>query len=249
MSKVALLFGLNYHGNPHARLRGCWNDVNNMKMYLKTKGYLCYVHTDAVPNSKTTKEGIVDEICKIAKQTHETSVEHVVIHYSGHGSYMRDQSNDEKDGKDECLVPIDYSTAGLLRDDKINDLLKLFHSNTKITCIFDCCHSGTIADLQYRFINKRKLIESKKHLNSKIVSLSGCRDDQTSADAFNVLGQRTYSGAMTSCLLTCLKTYPNASILELLSLLQDELKTKRFRQVPQLCSSFDLTNQKTLLIT
>ena len=46
---------------------------------------------------------------------------------------------------------------------------------------------------------------------SRVLTLSGCMDDQTSADAFNVMGDGRYSGAMTSCLLKVLTAADGAA--------------------------------------
>jgi hypothetical protein len=237
-----LLFGINYVATRSSRLRGCWNDVSNMRAYLNSKGYRCIAHTDGKPQNQTTKFGMIDEITKLAKMTHTEDVDRVVIHYSGHGSYVRDTSNDEKDGKDECLVPSDYAQHGMLLDDEINALLCLFHPKAHVTCIFDCCHSGTIADLKYKYVNKSKIVENGKDAcQASVIMLSGCMDSQTSADAYNVLGARKFSGAMTSCLLTCLKDVKNKqNVFQLLDALQSELRFKRFKQVPQLCTNIEL---------
>lgn len=34
----------------------------------------------------------------------------VFTHYSGHGGKLRDDDGDEKDGYDETLVPVDYTS-------------------------------------------------------------------------------------------------------------------------------------------
>ena len=52
----------------------------------------------------------------------------------------------------EALVPCDYCDAGLLRDD---DTFKLLIAplcdGAWLTCVLDCCHSGSILDLPYMF--------------------------------------------------------------------------------------------------
>ncbi len=35
---------------------------------------------------------------------------------------MRDTNADEKDGRDECIVPLDYRTQGFIVDDYYNKL-------------------------------------------------------------------------------------------------------------------------------
>jgi len=65
-----------------------------------------------------------------------------------------------------------------------------------------------------------------------IVSISGCRDDQTSADVKTSAGAAT--GAMSLALLAVLKTYPNPPLIDLLNKMRDALKERKFSQVPQM---------------
>jgi Caspase domain len=70
----------------------------------------------------------------------------------GHGSRVRDQDGDEEDGYDETLVPVDFQRSGQIRDDDIYKMLvKPMRSGVTMTCLMDCCHSGTVLDLPYRF--------------------------------------------------------------------------------------------------
>lgn len=47
----------------------------------------------------------------------------IFLHYSGHGSKMRDDDNEEADGYDEALVPLDFQSNGMIRDDDLYDIL------------------------------------------------------------------------------------------------------------------------------
>jgi hypothetical protein len=72
---------------------------------------------------------------------------------TGHGGKLKDQDGDEKDGYDETLVPLDYGSAGQIRDDDLyNILVAPMKEGVFATCIMDCCHSGTVLDLPYTFI-------------------------------------------------------------------------------------------------
>ena len=60
--------------------------------------------------------------------------------------------NKTADGYDETLVPLDYQSAGQIRDDDLfNTLVGPMKKGVQLTCIMDCCHSGTILDLPYVF--------------------------------------------------------------------------------------------------
>lgn len=74
------------------------------------------------------------------------------MEWAGHGSRVPDQDGDEDDGYDETLVPVDFQRSGQIRDDDIFKMLvKPLRAGVTMTCLMDCCHSGTVLDLPYRF--------------------------------------------------------------------------------------------------
>jgi hypothetical protein len=63
----------------------------------------------------------------------------VLFYYTGHGSFYPDESGDEPDGYDECLV----SAEGLaLLDDTLGRWVDEIPAR-QITVVFDTCHAGT----------------------------------------------------------------------------------------------------------
>ena len=59
----------------------------------------------------------------------------------------------KEDGYDETLVPVDYASAGQIRDDDLfQALVGAMPSGVVVTCVMDCCHSGTVLDLPYQFV-------------------------------------------------------------------------------------------------
>ena len=73
--------------------------------------------------------------------------------------------------------------------------------------IFDCCHSGTMADLPFRYTGGDVCtIESNKKFSGDIITISGCRDDQTSADAW-IREERNSYGALTYSIIDTIKRY------------------------------------------
>lgn len=249
MVKKALLFGLNYVATPEAGLRGCHEDVKNMSALLKGKYNFDEIetHLDG-QSSRTTGAGILQEINDLAADCHKRKIELVWIHFSGHGTRVRDWSHDEPDGADEAIVPSDYKRRGLVTDDYIKRVLRNFPEFTRVICCFDCCHSGSIADLKFRYSDKDTcVVENKsKACDANIVMISGCTDKQTSADAFNVNNRRKFSGACSSCLIKTLHGNENPTMFELLHDLRDELKMKGFSQIPMITSSREISASTTL---
>ena len=113
--KKALLIGINYKGTS-GQLNGCINDVNDIRNLLISKFKYSssdiIVLTDDTPK-KPTGINIMNELGKLVIKAYHNQLDEIWIHYSGHGSYVRDRNQDEKDGRDEVLVPIDYKKMGL----------------------------------------------------------------------------------------------------------------------------------------
>lgn len=247
---VALLFGLNYKGIQGAELNGCINDVREISTILKDKfGFedILLYEDDTNPTS-TTLLSMVKSLQNLALRSWTENLERVWIHYSGHGTYIKDKNSDERDGRDEALVPRDFNTSGVLLDDDLSLLLTRFNPKTRVVFVCDACHSGTMCDLTFRWIsNTRKVIENTKtKCSAPVILLSGCMDTQTSADAFMLnqgTGQMQYQGAMTNALVRALKedTAKYASnAFALSNRVRDILKSGGFRQYPELSSSYDL---------
>lgn len=261
VSKIALLIGINYNNDKHAQLNGCINDAKNLKHVLQSV-YNYNENNIILLTDETVIAPTFKNICmsfeNIAKQTHN-NISEVFISFSGHGSFdYENKISDENDKRDECILPIDYKQNGCIYDDQINKMLSLFNKNVHITMVFDCCHSGTIADLKYRYISgKKQVIENPNcTLKSSCLCISGCKDNQVSMDAYNLENTKKYSGAMTSALLFVLKKYNyTINCYELLRAIRRYLKSKKFKQIPQITinkklshgSLFSCVNPKAFL--
>jgi hypothetical protein len=238
--KRALLIGINYIGTDN-ELAGCINDVRNMRAVLmnqfgyEQKNTVMLTDRTAIP---ATKANILEQLNKIIYLTNKDNGE-LFIHYSGHGSYTIDRSRDEKDGRDEMLVPMDFADKGMIIDDDLHLLLTKLNSNTKCIMIFDCCHSGTIADLPYCY--KKGLLYRENRtsdIKSNIIMISGCRDDQTSADT--VIGGEP-AGALTGTLLNILKNSRyTVTTNTVCNLLWSLLRSSGYTQCPVLSSSREI---------
>ena len=61
---------------------------------------------------------------------------------------MKDLNGDERDGKDETLIPVDYKTKGQITDDVVlSNLVLDVPAGAMLTAVIDACHSGTVLDL------------------------------------------------------------------------------------------------------
>lgn len=245
----AIAFGMNYAGSD-CELHGCHNDAEAMAKYLKeVRGYpadrVRVLNDAGATQPHTTRDGMLAALRELAQQTRADELDEVFITYSGHGAQVRDLSGREEDGMNEVILPTDFRQAGYISDDLINAILRDFNPRTKVVCSFDCCHSGSVADLRYKFTYDRDSHSvarseqpSAPHMPPLVYTLSGCRDDQVSMDAFNVRGAGRYTGAMTSCLTRALEAHANEpTLLQLFASLHDLLKDANFVQKPVLFAS------------
>ena len=249
---VSLLIGIDYK-NTKNELKNCIHDIEHVmdqllrsKLGLTTSQMIVmsdYKHgTDLYP----TKNNILKQFKKFAVRANQTK--EAYFHYSGYGSYMWDRDGDEKDSKDEVLVPVDCDRNGYIRDDVIFDvLIKGLNSSVKLTATTDCCHSGTIMDLPYKWLADGSFTEEQKLSYSElkdlpnVVMLSGCKDTQASADGGSISGSNKGAGAMTAAYLETLKDHGYIiTYRQLLEGVHRKLIHSGFSQRPQLSSTHKL---------
>lgn len=248
MVRKALLVGINYYGTS-CQLSGCINDVHNMKRALEAQQYTTFrVLTDApgtAGQDLPTKANILAGIAWLLSGT--TAADHLFFHYSGHGTQTYDFDGDEADRRDEALCPLDCNTGALITDDELRAHL-CDPCVANLTMVSDCCHSGTILDLRYNYLQSGRhnvVMAQNPRYGSKpntILCLSGCLDNQTSADTQAVnptTGAWQAQGALTATLLEVLSAYPSLSYKKLLRQLWQRLQAGGYTQVPQLsCSRY-----------
>lgn len=250
--KAALLIGINYKGSA-GELRGCENDVYDTKKLLISKyGYkpndiLILTETEkSHKNTMPTRKNILLGIQWLVEKADE-GYGNLWFQYSGHGYYFKDANGDEKDGLDECLVSTD--NMAILDDEFKSLLLNNLHKDVNLFCIMDCCHSGTMLDLAYKYRSDKNISyrENTANVMCNVVALSGCRDDQTSADAwFN----GNFAGALTKTFLDVIKSEQSRSMNmdKLLDDVRNRLRKGRFEQIPQLTSSKSLNKNSMLTL-
>ena len=249
--KFAVLIGINYVGTS-SELNGCVNDANHLKSFLITKcGYLpenIFMLADDGVNQRPTRQNILNSFnLMINKATNEQFTE-LWLSYSGHGSYITDKNGDEKDGKDEVLCPVDYNTAGMIVDDLIySDFVCKLPKTATLFSLMDCCHSGTVFDLPCLYNQSITVNNTNNKHVAKVISISGCRDDQTSADAYI---SNNYEGAMTWSFLNALaNTNYNVKLMDLVNNMRILLASS-YTQVPMLAvSSTDQYDRKLIDLT
>mmetsp|Transcript_10892 Transcript_10892/g.17448 ORF Transcript_10892/g.17448 Transcript_10892/m.17448 type:complete len:333 (+) Transcript_10892:153-1151(+) len=170
-TRRAVMIGINYIGDDPGELRGCHNDVLNMKKYImEVHGFEednIVVLMDDGEHDPPTRDNILAAYEKVVADSEAGDA--IFLHYSGHGTKLRDDDGDEDDGYDEALVPRDYNEAGMIRDDDLYDILiKPLADGVHMVSLMDCCHSGTVLDLPYIFKADGGATPNVMHLDDTI---------------------------------------------------------------------------------
>jgi hypothetical protein len=258
--KKALLVGINKYMSEN-NLSGCVNDVETMYDLLINQFKFDPANIRVLVDERATKKGILERLEWLLDKY--KIGDELVFHYSGHGSQIRDRDSDELDDQlDEILCPHDLNWDDPLTDDYLGSLFKQIPEGVYLTMLCDSCHSGTIAknisnthptrsksilppfDIRsrslHRILPKNKMGRKNKDIaTQRHVLVSGCKDNQTSSDAY-INGK--YQGAFTWALTTYIRsnhdtTWHQAHV-ETVKLLSE------YTQEPQLSGNIDLTSRK-----
>ncbi|KDN46819.1 hypothetical protein K437DRAFT_256096 [Tilletiaria anomala UBC 951] len=161
--RKALLIGINYVGTSSA-LRGCWNDVDNMKQFIiqragyKPEDMVILSDREQDPRSIPTRANMTAAMQWLVRGAQPGDA--LFFHYSGHGGQAKATQGDEADGMNETIIPLDYEQVGQMEDDELHELLvRPLPIGCRLTALFDSCHSGTALDLPYVYATSGKIKE------------------------------------------------------------------------------------------
>jgi len=241
--KRALLFAINRYGGGND-LNGCLNDQQDLKNKLNIlfPGFDIRTYSD----SEVTKKRFASEIDNAIAVLRPDDT--LLIAYSGHGTQLRDDNKDESDGYDEAL----YLYDGSFRDDVFNVLLNKIPAGSSVIILLDSCFSGTatraieLTGVKGRFIKTENYIPGLESNNrfaasynsSKWLTISGCGEHQTSADAY--INER-YNGAFTYFALKALK--PGMTYQQWFDKIRTYLPSGSFEQAPELEGNKELISK------
>jgi hypothetical protein len=240
-NKTALLLAVNDYPGHLNDLNGCLNDQRDVtdKLNKDFSGFDIIKYSD----SAVIKGFVISAIERVIELL--KSGDHLLIHYSGHGSYTYDVNGDEEDGQDEAL----YLYDGMLVDDRINEALQKIPDGAIVVILLDSCFSGTATrkvGIKNRFVPNPYLPPRKKtgnrllrSDNMKWIVISGSGDQQTSADAW-IDGE--WHGAFTYYCLKALQ--PGMTYQEWFDKIRTYLPNNDYDQEPELEGNIQLFNRK-----
>jgi len=230
--KKALLIGINYFDTDYS-LKGCINDTTQVSHLLKKRKFDEIQLVNDENGIKPTKDNFIKLFIEFLQSGADDDL--LFFHFSGHGSNLKDKNNDELDSRDECIITCEMN---YILDDELKNIIdENLKTTCKLVCLIDCCHSGTMLDLKYNYLdssnNDLTTINTKlTDSDNNVIMISGCMDKQVSLDIYKNF---SYNGAMT---LSFLQSFnKNMSWKELILAMRDNLKKSKFEQVCQLSSS------------
>lgn len=234
--KNAVILSCNYSGRN--QLYGCINDGNNIKKMLIERLGFDASNVKTLYDKQMTVQGIWSALDEMVAQSNTIAqsgkIPTMFLYYSGHGVLVADKNKDEGRGKsDGAIVPWDYGRSGFIIDDQLNArFIKKLNPATELFILPDCCYSGSNFDLEYTSITRELSKDEKLRVTvPKIIQLSGCRDDQTSAE---VAGY----GVATSAFINSTKKFslPALTVAEFQKVMAD-VSTRTHKQQPQVSYS------------
>ncbi len=239
--KILLTYAINDYMGSENDLNGCLFDqqniINNLSDF-QIREYKDY---------NVTRVNFINgiDIAITFSQPGDT----IVIHYSGHGTYVKDRSGDEPDGYDEAL----YLYDGDLIDDDIRKILDKTPQGVTVVVLLDSCFSESATRKlnkapnrhHGRFLRPKETPQLKKlhkgFLKEEIkwIAFSACKENQTSADAYFT---DHYEGAFTHYAMKTLDR--NLTYKQWYDKIRTYLPSAEFNQIPMLEGPEELINKK-----
>jgi hypothetical protein len=259
----ALLVGINKYAS--APLSGCVNDVLDMAdLLVSVYGFLPQ-NIRMLVDERATTAAIKERLEWLVSGL--KAGDRLVFHFSGHGTQVVTRNKkQELDGLDECICPFDFDWTDerMIRDKDFAKLFARIPPSVNFVWLSDSCHSGDLqrdlapplregrvlgvrhypkpVDIAWREKGAQSLgldflYPFKTYKDRGPLLLSGCKSDQTSADA-SFTGRA--NGAFTYYLIKELKAAAEAEspvelpLSQLVARIQQSMKHAGFRQEPQL---------------
>ncbi|KAJ7310088.1 peptidase C14, caspase domain-containing protein [Mycena albidolilacea] len=160
-SYKALLIGIRgtkTKSEEYPELKGPHKDVEKVKALLidtfeyRDSDITVLIDDGNAGHVQPTRENILAAIGDLVKDAKPG--DHFVFHYCGHSTQIKNRSNTEEDGMDECLVPADGVDKRIV-DNELNKALVLpLPSGCQLVAVLDTCHSGSLLDLKHDKCNR-----------------------------------------------------------------------------------------------
>lgn len=247
---------------PTATLQGCVNDAHDMAALLTGSLGFAPEAVTVLCDRAATRKAILGQLQHLVKAALKGEVSELVFTFSSHGTQVRDLDGDERDRLDEAFCPHDLAAASegwkpdtIITDDELRTLFSALPETVTLEVFMDTCHSGTglkgvdpnlllspfrprprwLPPPWYAAPEPDRALDrppERVRQPANQVLWTGCRADQTSADA--TFDGRA-NGAFTYHFLRALREGgPGQTRTALRDAVRARLKAAGFRQIPQL---------------
>jgi hypothetical protein len=246
MKNKALLVGINDYPLPGNDLKGCINDIEDMRHFIAEKNKV-YARENirTITDSMATKKGILEQLDWLLDGI--SAGDQILFQYSGHGAQQPTlHPAIEQDGLDEIICPYDFNaTAATAISDKEFALrFAKIPKDVHFVWISDSCHAADLSrdpavtndtdKIRYRnFKGGQPSIPNQAKANLlQGALLSGCASHQLSADAF--INNR-FNGAFTHYLIQNLIHYGhNTNMQTIIQYVNIDLAEDGYDQNPKI---------------
>lgn len=249
MADKVLLVGINKY--PGAELNGCINDIQDMANLLV--GRLGFNHEDIfmLVDGRATTNAILDKLDWLANCS---PGDRILFHYSGHGAQTPSYDGSGLNGLADCICPVDFdwSPGHMIIDKQFSSIFGCIPNGVRFNWVSDSCHSGDLTkgipkpntkprsypvppDIQWNIQaakSKKTIAVSRGMVGGKldVGFISGCRSDQTSADAYF---NGRYNGALTYFLLQSFGSTLSSPLIQVVADVNQRLSGNGYDQNPQ----------------
>ncbi|KAF5731933.1 metacaspase-1-like [Tripterygium wilfordii] len=235
--KRALLCGVSYRERKF-KLKGTINDVNNIKSLLTetfhfpSENIRVLTEQEKNKDKSPTKKNIQKYLKWLVADCQKG--DSLVFYFSGHGLRQPDFNQDEQDGFDETICPVDFMEEGMILDNEINStIVQPLSEGVTLHAIIDACHSGTMLDLIHIYDREKKRWTDNRPPNQSIwkgtkgglaISISACEDHEFAADTAALSAGATMNGVMTFFLVQIVKEHRGLTYEALLDLINKRIE-------------------------
>lgn len=178
----ALVCGCDYQGG--WRVYQSYNDAVKFNGILIDTYKICPNNIRTLYNAEYTRSNILKELNMLASKL-DSPGKTGIVYVAGHGTQTRDSNGDEADGFDENWQTYDRMN---IVDDEITKIFEQTHKDCNLTIISDCCHSGSMLDIEDDRYTDRRWLSIGSALDSQSALQSG-DGSVCSVELFKILGE------------------------------------------------------------
>lgn len=233
MSSHGLFFAIHYFNSPKFNIETSYiPSIANLIEVLKLNHNFssCVILSDIEDKENVSGKSIISKIFDIALLTNQEYVKNVWIHFCGHGFINKNNIDTQ-----ECIVPEDFESNGIITSEFMNHVTQYFNKNTNVVFVFDCCYSYQISNIQFIYtIYEHDKIQiekqNKQSLNSNVHIISCFTSDDDISNNY-----RKYS--LTYCIHNIISSNKSISTLQCLIDIYKIMHVHNLHYVPKLYST------------